>query len=322
MAGDTPLFYVYTTQHTIGKFIDILDKDNQRVSDTLYRVEGNKIYTSFVPTLDNYYYVLYNDGTTERKEFLNPRVYYRYYHDFRYLNYDSNNPGFHVDTTGYVGANQIYATYVTQIPDVYVYYIKIDGKLHLVEIDDFRIGITDESVIYEEYVVGNDYNLYEYSIPESAYKHYAQHYPYMLSLGEVARIVDTNIIQVSRTPLIVTLDGGVPKGIAGDLANLKDGAIRVSVNGVAIAQDEILDWESANGLIKLSRSISETDVVTVDYLYLSDIYVVEKTSEIVEEADFSPNLLHDDKIGLSNVNKTMNRYSVYLTPNKVLRYVS
>lgn len=318
-SGDVPLFYIYTTRHAIAKFIAILDSDDQRVSDTQYIVEGNDIYTAFAPTAGKYYYAAYNDGTTQHKEFLNPRVYYRYYHDFRYLNADNSKPGFHVDTTGRVGASRLYATYVTQMTGVYVYYIRLAGKLHVVQTDDFRIGITDESVIHERQVVKGTF-VYEYSIPESAYKHYAGYYPYMIAIGEEAQVVDTETIQVSHRPLIIALDVNAPKGIAGDLENVKNGAIRVRVNGQSLAQEEILDWEAANGLIKLSRSIVATDVVTVDYLYRSDIYMLEKTSEIVEEVDFSPHLHRDANIGLSNVSKIYNRYAVYLTPNKVLKY--
>lgn len=114
--------------------------------------------------------------------------------------------------------------------------------------------------------------MFEYSVPEYQYQLWNTTYgqPYKQSLSERVQIVDSQTIQLQRTPLFID-----PSSVLNNPENpgfAPTGFLAVFVNDTIIPSTGVLDWDSYNGTVKLAQILGARDDVLSTYLYEENFY--------------------------------------------------
>ena len=114
--------------------------------------------------------------------------------------------------------------------------------------------------------------MWEYAVPEYYNSVFSTYYgiPYRDVTRERPMLVDSQTIQLRNTPLFIA-----PSSV---LNNPNDpgfpptGYITIDVNSSTIDQENILDWNSRGGTVKLGQILSHKDDILVNYTYEDNTY--------------------------------------------------
>ncbi len=191
-----------------------------------------------------------------------PGVYLKVYGD-NYLN--TNDEAYFNASRAYyylkpIAYNAIYLKKPTHVTSQDDWYIRIKNG-------SFRRRMADGVV-----VPSGQGTLWEYGIPEYDEQMFdlSKGSPYKESINERVEILDSQTIQLQRTPFYVdpsdvffnTEASGFPPS----------GSIYININDVGLSQNNILDWDERNGIVRVSQLLSHGDDVLADYLYEEKFY--------------------------------------------------
>ena len=183
-----------------------------------------------------------------------------------------------VNDDGYLNTND--QAYITASPPYY--YLKpinfkaiyLDKPKNVTGDDDWRIKIKAGAFSRRMDSSGN-------VVPSgqgTSYQYYISEYdelPWSLEFGkpyikipqETAVILDKDSIRLKNVPLLVEpsdvyANGGFPPS----------SYLSIWVNDEQLSEDEILDWDSKSAQVKVSKILTSTDDIVVDYVYKEDFY--------------------------------------------------
>jgi hypothetical protein len=113
-------------------------------------------------------------------------------------------------------------------------------------------------------------SLMEYSVPEYQYQIWYTAYgaPYVGILNERADVLSEKSLQLRNTPMFVDqtrvfenpTDPGFPPS----------GILSIYINNEYVPQSSILDWDAANGVVTVDRTVTQRDGIAVSYVYRED----------------------------------------------------
>ncbi len=141
----------------------------------------------------------------------------------------------------------------------------------------FRRQMTGSGVAFASGVgqgpLGNG-SIYEYRVPEYAKQVFDFEFdrPYIQVSNERAEILDSHTIQLKKTPLFIDASSTLYNDVPTESGFPRDDYITVDINDTTISQENILDWDVYNGLVKLADAIDSRDDVVVTYHFKQDFY--------------------------------------------------